>query len=189
MLWQRFGERTKKVVFYAQEEAVRRGKKGVASEHLLLALLRNVQADVYVWPPPPLGSSPAGDFAGALLHGIDFEALYAETERQEALAATPAVKNIMLTPSATKIIDYAYEEARQVKASHITTEFLLLALARDDQGSAGRTLASLGPDLAAMRRKVADAYLPAEQEKAIKPSLRSRLFAKRPTAPGEKEIR
>ena len=99
-MWQRFGERSTKVIFYAQEEAVRRGRKSVASEHLLLSLLRDVKADVYVWPPAPLGSLPAGDFAGSLLYGIDFEALCAEADKQEALAATPAVKNVSLTASA-----------------------------------------------------------------------------------------
>ena len=40
MMWQRFTERARKVVFYAQEEAVKWGQNSVGPEHLLLGLVR-----------------------------------------------------------------------------------------------------------------------------------------------------
>src|SRR6186713_2681988 len=39
-MWQRFTERARKVVFYAQEEAGRLGENYVSTEHLLLGLVR-----------------------------------------------------------------------------------------------------------------------------------------------------
>ena len=39
-MWQRFTERARKVVFYAQEEAGRLGENYVSTEHLLLGLIR-----------------------------------------------------------------------------------------------------------------------------------------------------
>ncbi len=39
-MWQRFTERARKVVFYAQEEAQRFGEGYVSTEHLLLGLVR-----------------------------------------------------------------------------------------------------------------------------------------------------
>ncbi len=39
-MWQRFTERARRVVFFAQEEAARLGENYVGTEHLLLGLLR-----------------------------------------------------------------------------------------------------------------------------------------------------
>ena len=39
-MWQRFTERARRVVFFAQEEAARWGHNNVGSEHLLVALVR-----------------------------------------------------------------------------------------------------------------------------------------------------
>ena len=67
-MWQRFTERARKVVFYAQEEAGRLGENYVSTEHLLLGLVRendSVAARVLdrmgVEPGPhPLGDRAAG---------------------------------------------------------------------------------------------------------------------------------
>lgn len=39
-MWQRFTERARRVVFFAQEEASRLGENFVTTEHLLLGLVR-----------------------------------------------------------------------------------------------------------------------------------------------------
>jgi ATP-dependent Clp protease ATP-binding subunit ClpC len=39
-MWQRFTERARRVVFFAQEEAARLGENYVGTEHLLLGLVR-----------------------------------------------------------------------------------------------------------------------------------------------------
>ena len=39
-MWQRFTERARRVVFFAQEEAGRLGENYVGTEHLLLGLIR-----------------------------------------------------------------------------------------------------------------------------------------------------
>jgi len=39
-MWQRFTERARKVVFYAQEEAGRLGDNYVSTEHMLLGIIR-----------------------------------------------------------------------------------------------------------------------------------------------------
>ena len=105
-MWQRFSERSTKVVFYAQEEAVRRARKSVASEHLLLGLLRDMLEDDRIWPPAPLGSAFVSDFARVLLQdaGVDFDQLCAEAERQEALANPPDTGSFSLTASAKKLL-------------------------------------------------------------------------------------
>src|SRR5205823_2137702 len=42
-MWQRFTERARRVVFFAQEEAGRLGENYVSTEHLLLALVREAE--------------------------------------------------------------------------------------------------------------------------------------------------
>jgi len=43
-MWQRFTERARKVVFYAQEEAQKFGEGYVSTEHLLLGLVRESES-------------------------------------------------------------------------------------------------------------------------------------------------
>lgn len=43
-MWQRFTERARKVVYYAEEEAGRFGDNCVSTEHLLLGLLRDADS-------------------------------------------------------------------------------------------------------------------------------------------------
>ena len=47
-MWQRFTERARKVVFYAQEEAQKFGEGYVSTEHLLLGLVRESDSFVRV---------------------------------------------------------------------------------------------------------------------------------------------
>jgi ATP-dependent Clp protease ATP-binding subunit ClpC len=44
MMWQRFTERARKVIFYAQEEAQRFAETQVNTEHLLLGLIRETDS-------------------------------------------------------------------------------------------------------------------------------------------------
>ncbi|MBL8066069.1 MAG: hypothetical protein JNM34_09450, partial [Chthonomonadaceae bacterium] len=43
-MWQRFTERARKVVFFAQEEAQKFGEGYVSTEHLLLGLVRETDS-------------------------------------------------------------------------------------------------------------------------------------------------
>ncbi|HTQ11845.1 MAG TPA: Clp protease N-terminal domain-containing protein, partial [Fimbriimonadaceae bacterium] len=47
-MWQRFTERARKVIFYAQEEAQRFGEGYVSTEHILLGLLREHQTGLSI---------------------------------------------------------------------------------------------------------------------------------------------
>jgi ATP-dependent Clp protease ATP-binding subunit ClpC len=58
------------------------------------------------------------------------------------------------TPHARKVVVLAQEEARQLKHNHIGTEHLLLALLREEEGRAGRVLASFGITSEAARQQV-----------------------------------
>jgi len=59
-----------------------------------------------------------------------------------------------LTPRAKRVIDLAYDEARNLNNNYIGTEHLLLGLIREGDGLAGRVLSKLGVELEKARREV-----------------------------------
>src|SRR5439155_3858134 len=63
-------------------------------------------------------------------------------------------QDMQLTPRAKRVIDLAYEEARQLNNNYIGTEHLLLGLIREGGGLAARVLVKLGADLERTRREV-----------------------------------
>jgi hypothetical protein len=61
---------------------------------------------------------------------------------------------MQLTPRGKRVIELAYDEARQLNHKHIGPEHLLLGLIREGEGLAGRVLKKLGVDLDRTRREV-----------------------------------
>ncbi len=138
-MWQRFTERARRVVFFAQEEAGRLGETYVSTEHILLALIReedNVASCILA----KLGASTAS--------------IRNELERQVMRGDGRLGMDIQLTPRSKRVIDLAYDEARQLGHPYIGTEHLLVALLREAEGLAGRVLTKLGVKVEAAREEV-----------------------------------
>src|SRR3989440_3799257 len=138
-MWQRFAERARRVVFFAQEEAARLGENYVGTEHLLLGLVRE-------------SDSVAARILDRL--GVPLGRIRAEIERQVTRGHGNLGQDMQLTPRAKRVIDLAYEEARQLNNNYIGTEHLLLGLIREGDGLAARVLVKLGADLERTRREV-----------------------------------
>ena len=138
-MWQRFTERARKVVFYAQEEAQKFGEGYVSTEHLLLGLVRE-------------SDSVAARVLERL--GVSLSRIRAEVEKQLPRGETRHTQDMSLTPRAKRVIDLAYDEARNLNNNYIGTEHLLLGLIREGDGLAGRVLAKLGVELDRGRREV-----------------------------------
>jgi len=138
-MWQRFTERARRVVFFAQEEAGRLGENYVSTEHLLLGLVRE-------------SDSVAGRILDRL--GVSLGRIRSEIERQVTRGDGKISQDMQLTPRAKRVIDLAYDEARQLNHNYIGTEHLLLGLIREGEGLAGRVLAKLSVDLERGRREV-----------------------------------
>ncbi|MCH7944499.1 MAG: ATP-dependent Clp protease ATP-binding subunit ClpC, partial [Armatimonadetes bacterium] len=138
-MWQRFTERARKVVFYAQEEAQKFGEGYVSTEHLLLGLVRE-------------SDSVAARVLERL--GVSLSRIRAEVEKQLPKGETRHSQDMSLTPRAKRVIDLAYDEARNLNNNYIGTEHLLLGLIREGDGLAGRVLAKLGVELDKGRREV-----------------------------------
>lgn len=139
MTWQRFTERARRAIFYAQEEAALRGENYVSTEHLLLALLREPD-----------------NVAARVLDrlGINLEHLRFELERHLQRGERKGLQETQLTPRAKRVIDLAYDEARLLGDNYIGTEHLLLGLIREEEGLAGRVLNQMGVDRERTRAEV-----------------------------------
>lgn len=138
-MWQRFTERARRVVFFAQEEAGRLGENYVSTEHLLLGLVRE-------------NDSVAARILDSI--GISLGRVRSEIERQVTKGEGRLGQDMQLTPRAKRVIDLAYDEARQLNNNYIGTEHLLLGLIREGEGLAGRVLSRLGVDLERTRAEV-----------------------------------
>ena len=157
-MWQRFTERARRVVFFAQEEAGRLGENHVSTEHLLLGILRD------------------DNRASQLFHRLDvsLERLRAELEKQAARGDGRTNADMELAPRAKRVLDLAYDEARLLNNNFIGTEHLLLGLIREGEGLAGRVLHKFGMDLKRTQQELmimqeeAELDAPAEREAAAK---------------------
>jgi ornithine carbamoyltransferase len=138
-MWQRFTERARRVVFFAQEEAGRLGENYLGSEHLLLGLVREDDSAA-AWVLDRLG--------------ISIGRVRSETERQVTRGNGRVGADMQLTPRAKRVIDLAYDEARQLNNNYIGTEHLLLGVVREGEGLGGRILHKLGVTLDNVRAVV-----------------------------------
>ncbi len=138
-MWQRFTERARRVVFFAQDEANRLGENYVSTEHLLLGLVRETDS-----------------VAARILEkmGVSLSRIRAEVLRRVSRGDGRVGQEMQLTPRAKRVIDLAYDEARQLNNNYIGTEHLLLGLIREGDGEAAQVLARLGVDLERTRREV-----------------------------------
>jgi ATP-dependent Clp protease ATP-binding subunit ClpC len=71
-----------------------------------------------------------------------------------AAPETVAKGKLPKTPTAKNAIDYAIEEARNLKHNHVATEHLLLGLVREQEGVAAQVLVNLNLKLNDMREEV-----------------------------------
>jgi ATP-dependent Clp protease ATP-binding subunit ClpC len=139
-MWQRFTERARRIVFFAQEEASRLGENRVGPEHLLLGLIREPDSVAMRILVDQIGLFP--------------ERIRAAVERQAQRGTGNDGRDMQLTPAAKRTIDLAYEEARRLENNYIGTEHLLLGLVAEGEGLAARVLIAQGADLEMLRRHV-----------------------------------
>ena len=151
-MWQRFTERARRVVFFAQEEAGRLGENYVSTEHLLLGLVRE-------------NDSVAAQVLQRI--GVSCGQVRSEVERRVERGDGRLGQDMQLTPRAKRVIDLAYDEARLLNNNYIGTEHLLLGLIREREGVAGQVLHDLGVLLEPVRdvvMRLQDANRPVESD-------------------------
>ena len=137
--WERFTQRARRVLSLAQEEAERLNHSYIGSEHVLIGLLLE-----------------EGGVAGRVLRelGLEVTRVQAMVERLSGGqgSRTPFTKT-ELSPSTKRILEYAVEEARRMGQHYISTEHLLLGLARQNEGLAIDVLRKFGISAEQIRRQ------------------------------------
>jgi ATP-dependent Clp protease ATP-binding subunit ClpC len=123
---QYFSDATRELLQRAAQRAVEWGSLDLDTDHLLWGTL---QDDVVRHVLAQLGAD-----AEAIARQVEEEA-----EKAERTDVAPS-----LSPDAKAALLAAYEESRQLGASYVGPEHVLLALARDDDGPAGELLARFG---------------------------------------------
>ena len=134
----KFTERSRKVLHLAQEEAQRLHHNYIGTEHLLLGLVRE-------------GEGVAGKVLTSL--GVDLEKVRKAVEDIIGRGDRIVFGEIGLTPRAKKVIELAVDEARRLNHDYIGTEHLLLGLLREGEGIGARVLESFGLSLQEVRTK------------------------------------
>src|SRR5881396_3350197 len=135
----KFTERARRVLRFAQEEAQRFNHNYIGTEHLLLGLVREGEG-----------------VAATVLTGmsVDLELVRTQVERIVGRGDRMVMGEIGLTPRAKRVIELAVDEARRLNHQYIGTEHLLLGLVREGEGIAAGVLESLGASLDRVRAHV-----------------------------------
>ncbi len=138
-MFERFTEKARRVVVFAQEEARMLNQNYIGTEHLLLGLIREEDGIAYK----------------ALTNlGINLVDVRLQVEDLIGKGVSTQVGHIPFTPRAKKVLELSLREALQLGHNYIGTEHILLGLIREGEGVAARVLLSLGADLEKVRNQV-----------------------------------
>ncbi len=130
--FEKFSERARRALTYAQEEAQRFNHNYIGTEHILLGLVRETDG-----------------VAAKVLQNLDVDLnkVRSAVEFIIGRGGKTTSAEVGLTPRAKKVIELAVDEARRLNHSYVGTEHLLLGLLREGEGVAGGVLESLGVSL------------------------------------------
>jgi ATP-dependent Clp protease ATP-binding subunit ClpC len=136
--WERFTQRARKVLSLAQEEAERLNHNYIGSEHILVGLLLE-----------------DGGVAGRVLRelGLETARVQAMVERLAGGGSRTPFSKVELSPSTKRILELGIDEARRMGQHYISTEHLLLALVRQNEGLAIDVLRRFGVSADQIRRE------------------------------------
>jgi ATP-dependent Clp protease ATP-binding subunit ClpC len=141
-MYERFTDRARKVMQFANQEAQRFRHEYIGTEHVLLGIVTE-------------GSGVAAN----VLKNLDIDLHKIRLEIEKIPQADPGDEirvtgRLPQTPRVKKVIEYAIEGARTLNHNYVGTEHLLLGLLRDDRGVAGQVLMNFGLKLETVREEV-----------------------------------
>jgi ATP-dependent Clp protease ATP-binding subunit ClpC len=109
-MWEPFTERARRSIVLAQEEAQRLGNNYIGTEHILLGIISE-------------GESLAAKVLETL--GVNLAKVRQEVEAIVGRGGQTVQQEMVFTPRAKRVIELAFEEARQLNHNYIGTEHLL----------------------------------------------------------------
>jgi ATP-dependent Clp protease ATP-binding subunit ClpC len=136
--WEPFTEPARRAIVLAQESANRRNVHDIGADDIFLAALN-------------AGQSPASEAAASL--GVTSDAVR-QAERLLPSGAGPS-EEMVFTPEARRLIERAFEEARELGHAYIGAEHLLLAYMHELHARSA-LLDALNLDAAQLRAKIVE---------------------------------
>jgi ATP-dependent Clp protease ATP-binding subunit ClpC len=132
-VFERYTEAARRALFFARMEVTQLGARSIDAEHLLLGLIRE--------PTGPLARIFAESHVSlpALRHAI-----VSPLQDREDRERIPTPVEVPFSPDASRVLQYAAEEADRLMHSGIGTEHLLLGLLREERSRAASILVGQG---------------------------------------------
>jgi len=139
-MFERYTETARRVIFFARYEASQYGSSVIASEHILLGLLREDRTIMR-------------RFACFIQPGSEIrDEIESRVKRGKPFATSVEVP---LSDESKKILNFAAEEADRISHRHIGTEHILLGILRLPDSLAGKLLITRGAKPNVIREQVA----------------------------------
>ena len=127
-MFERFTEKARRSVVYAQEEARMLNQNYIGTEHLLLGLIR-------------VDDGIAAKALESL--SISLEDVRSQVEELIGKGTYVPTGHIPFTPRAKKVLELSLRESLQLGHNYIGTEHILLGLIREGEGVAAQVLVKL----------------------------------------------
>lgn len=130
-MFERYTERSRRVIFFARYEALQYGSHVIAPEHILLGLMREDKSLAAKFLP--------------FKHSLTVDTMRREVEERIVVRdRKPQSSELHLSAATKQILFYANEESRQLKNRHIGPEHLLLGIVREERSIAAEILFGYG---------------------------------------------
>jgi ATP-dependent Clp protease ATP-binding subunit ClpC len=131
-MFERFTDRARKIIVFAQEEARLLNHNYIGTEHILLGIVRE-----------------RGGVAGKILDnlGVSVDDVRREVEEMIGAGHTSPTGHVPFTPRAKKVLELSFDESIKLGHNYIGTEHILLGLIREEAGIGAQVLVKLGANL------------------------------------------
>jgi hypothetical protein len=138
-MFERFTDRSRRVVVLAQEEARMLNHNYIGTEHILLGLIRE-----------------SDGLAARALESLEISLGAVRQQVEEIIGRGQEAPTgpVPFTPRAKKVLALSLRESLQLGHNYIGTEHILLGLIREGDGVAAQVLVRLGADLNRVRQQV-----------------------------------
>ncbi len=137
-MFERYTERSRRVIFFARYEALQYGSQVIAPEHILLGLMREDKTLSAKFFP--------------FRHAITVDTIRRDiVERIVVRERIPQSSELHLSAATKQILFYANDESRQLRNRHIGPEHLLLGIVREEKSVAAEILFGYGLRLSDVR--------------------------------------
>src|SRR5438552_2178527 len=130
-MFERYTERSRRVIFFARYEALQYGSQVIAPEHILLGLMREDKTISARFFP--------------FRHVLTVDTIRRDVEERIVVRERiPQSTELHLSAGTKQILFYANDESRQLKNRHIGPEHLLLGIVREEKSVAAEILFGYG---------------------------------------------